>query len=433
MILRPFDANCVIGRHLKLQARAPHAAEDLLGEMDHFGIAEALVVDALARENHPADGNSRVLTAVRGHPRLHPAWSALPHGPVDEQPAPADFLAQMRENRVGALFLYPAQYRFTLSDWCVDAFLEPLAAARVPIFINPNEVGRGGWPADVTDWDAVVALCRRWPELPVVVSEFRIRRTNRLAYRALDACGNLHIELSGYWLHRGIEFITEHWGAQRLLFGSNWPALGQAPALVALTTAEISADDKRRIAGDNLRDLIRWCEPEHPAVELPPPVDEYVAFAQTGERPPDMTFADNHGHLGPHACHYHLPKCDLAGIVADMDRFGVEFVCAFSFSGVFGDERFGNDVVAEAVGRFPDRFVGFTMLNPHRGEADMWRELERCTEMGLRGVKLIPYYQDYPDEGPLIDVACRWADEHRQIILNHNWGSAAQMERLLAT
>jgi predicted TIM-barrel fold metal-dependent hydrolase len=28
-------------------------------------------------------------------------------------------------------------------------------------------------------------------------------------------------------------------------------------------------------------------------------------------------------------------------------------------------------------------------------------------------------------------VACRWAHERRQIILNHDWGSAAQMERFL--
>ena len=50
-----------------------------------------------------------------------------------------------------------------------------------------------------------MALCRRWPALPVIVTENRIRRTRRLIYRALDACDNLHLELSGYYLHRGIE------------------------------------------------------------------------------------------------------------------------------------------------------------------------------------------------------------------------------------
>ena len=61
----------------------------------------------------------------------------------------------------------------------------------------------------------------------------------------------------------------------------------------------------------------------------------------------------------------------------------------------------------------------------------MRRELERCAALGFRGVKLIPHYQSYPDEGPLIDVACEWAHEHKQVILNHNWGSAEQMGRLI--
>ena len=63
----------------------------------------------------------------------------------------------------------------------------------------------------------------------------------------------------------------------------------------------------------------------------------------------------------------------------------------------------------------------------------MLAELERSAALGLRGVKLIASYQGYPTEGPMIDVACQWAHERRQIILNHNWGSAAQLERLVTT
>ena len=432
-LYRVLDATCQVGRHLKWQAGQPQSAGDLIGEMDHFGIAEALVLDCLSRECHPAEGNRRVLEVTANEPRLHPAWAALPHGEPDEQPPPEQMLADMRRHRVGALFLLPGQHRFSLSDWCVDAFLEPLAEARAPVFINPTEIGPSGVPSDATDWDGVVALCRRWPTLPVIVSEYRIRRTSRIMYRALDACPNLHIELSACWLHRCIEYVAENWGAERLIFGSNWPSLGQGQTLAPLTTAELSDADKQRIAGDNLRALMSWCEPEHPQVELPPPADAFVAFAQTGSRPADMTFVDNHGHLGGRASHYHLPCCDLEGIVRDMDRLGVESTCAFCFTGVFGDEQPGNDAVIDAVRRYPDRFVGFTMLNPHRGRDEMLRELERCSAHGLRGVKLIPHYQGYPNEGDLVDVACQWAHDHSQIILNHHWGSPEQMERLVAT
>lgn len=427
------DAHCQIGLHQRAQADSLWSVQDLLSEMDKHGVAEALVVDCLSREFHPDDGNARISRLVADHPRLHPAWAALPHAEADEQPQPADFVDQLREAKAGLCWLYPRQYRFSLQDWCIDRFLEPLADAGVPIFINYNEVGNCGTSPDETDWDAVVALCRRWPTLPVIVTEHRIRRTNRLVYRAFDACPNLRLELSSYWLHHGIEKIVRDWGAERLIFGSNWPRLGHGQTLGNLTCAEISDEDKRRIAGNNLRELIAWCEPEHPAVKLPEPADEFSAFARTGQRPAEMTFADNHGHLGGRSPHYHLPDCHLDGIVAELDRMGVEKVCVFNFSGVYSDETFGNDRVMEAVRRYPDRFVGFTMLNPHRGPEQMLAELERGQAGGLRGVKLIPTYQGYPIEGPNIDIACQWAHDHQQCILNHHWGSPAQMERLVST
>jgi len=425
------DAACVVGRHLKLQAEGLHTAADLLAEMDHFGIAEALVLDSLSLEHHPADGNKRILEVAGSSARLHPAWTLLPPGTFEEQPEPTRLLEQMREHRVGAVWLLPDQYRFSLSGWCMDALLETLAAAHVPVFVRAGIISPPRPDLDLTDWDAIVGLCRRWPRLPVIVSEYRIRASQRSAYRALEACANLHLELSGLWVYRSIEYITRHWGAERLIFGSNWPTFGQGMTLAALTAAEINDEDKRKIAGDNLRRLLSWCEPTHASVQPTPPADRFIEFGRTGQRPPSMRFWDCHGHLGGTFAQHHVPYGSLDQTVAEMDRMGVEKVCAFSFAGVTGDETFGNDVVAEAVRRFPDRFVGFTLLNPHRGRDEMLRELERCAKLGLRGIKLIPFYQDYPREGPLIDVACRWAHDHKQIILNHNWGSPQQVERLV--
>jgi len=428
-----FDAACVVGRHCRLQEGGLHTAADLLAEMDHFGIAEALILDSLSRENHPADGNARILDVAASSPRLHPAWALLPPGIGEEQPDPRRLVEQMRAHHVAAAWLLPGQYGFRLSDWCIDALLEPLAEARVPVFTNPNEIGATGLGMDQTDWDAVVRLCKRWPQLPVIVSEHRIRRSQRLAFRALDACENLHLELSGLWLYRNIEYVTRHWGARRLIFGSNWPTFGQGMTLATLTAAEIDDQDKRKVAGDNLRQLMRWCEPEHPRVEPTPPADAFVQFGRSGERPQEMRFWDCHGHLGGRSSHYYIPDGTLEQTVAEMDRLGVEKVCVFSFAGVMSDEAFGNDIVAEAVRRYPERFVGFALLNPHRGRGAMLDELARCAKLGLRGIKLIPHYQGYPEEGPLIDVACQWAHDHQQIILNHGWGSPAQIERLVCT
>lgn len=428
---RPFDATCMVGRHRVLGVGGLHTVEDLLADMDHHGIAEALVVDCLSRENHPGEGNPRIVEWTRDHPRLHPLWAALPTGEAEGLPRPADLPARMREAGVGALLLCPRQYRFPLSDWCVDALLEPLAEAGVPVIIDGNDLTEPlHW--DYLEWDQIVGLCRRWPTLPVLAREWRIRRSQRTIYRALEACPNLRVELSGYWLYRGVEYITERWGSERLVFGSNWPFLNHGQTLATLTFAEVSDADKERIAGGNLRRLLGWAGFTHPESVLPEPADEFVRLGRTGERPPETRFLDCHGHLGGRMCHYHVPGGDLDETVREMDRLGVETTCVFSFAGVVSDERFGNDLVTDAVRRYPDRFVGFATLNPHRGSDEMRAELARCEAQGLRGIKLITHYQGHPTEHPLIEVACEWANERGWIVLNHDWGSAEWVERLVS-
>ena len=429
---RFFDARCKLGRHMRVAPGDPHTAADLLAEMDHLGIAEALVLDCLSVESSPQPGNPRIVETVCDHPRLHPAWVVQPPG-TDEQPPPDDLVAAMGREHVAAAYILPRQYRFPLTDWCVDELLGPLAAARVPLFISYDEVGPAGEGMDLTDWPEVVALAKRWPELPVVVSEFRIRRGQRTLYRALDACPNLHIELSGYWLHRGVEYLSRTWGSERLIFGSNWPTLGHGLTLATVACAEIDDADKQNIAGDNLRRLIAWSKPRHPDVTPSPAADKLVNWARTGQAPPDVRVYDNHGHIGISSTHYHIPDAELDTIVRELDRFNIEKICVFSLAGVVSDEVHGNDQTIAAVRAHPDRFVGFTLVNPHRGPELMLRELQRCADAGLRGVKLIPSYQGYPEEGPNIDVACQWAHERKQLILNHHWGGPEQMLRLVST
>ncbi|MBL4701652.1 MAG: amidohydrolase family protein [Phycisphaeraceae bacterium] len=430
-----FDSNCVIGKQVRWQPGQLESAEQLLAEMDHYGIAESMVLHAMGRQNHPIDGNREVLKVTANHPRLHPAWTALPAGVVDEQPEPELFLEQMRQNKVGALYLYPNQYKFTLDDWCIDDLLAPLADAGVPVVIDPVESTGGiAYGQDGTDWNALVKLCRRFPNLPVVVSERRIRRSQRTMFKAFEACDNLHIDISAPWLHRCIEFMTDKFGAKRLIFGSHWPDFGQHMTLAMLVHAEISDDDKQQIAGDNWRNMIKWCEPEHPTVTKTPPADEYVRFGRTGEKFEDMQFDDCHAHIGETSAHYYLNDTSTDQLIKLMDSFAINQTCIFNLTGIFCQSEPGNDIVTDAVKRYPERIVGFTLVNPHTGPEEMLAELERGYANGHRAVKLHPSYQGYPENGPNnIDVACQWVHDHQQLILNHYWGNHENMQRLVET
>ena len=138
---------------------------------------------------------------------------------------------------------------------------------------------------------------------------------------------------------------------------------------------------------------------------------------------------DAHTHTGGLSKIYHLPDSSTDEMVAEMDRHGLDLAITFPFSAVTSDFAHGNDIAADAVRRFADKFIGFACLNPHYRD-EIKDELERCRRMGLRGIKLIADYQRYPTDGPNLFPAYEYADEHSWMILNHNWGSPEFLDRL---
>ncbi len=68
-----------------------------------------------------------------------------------------------------------------------------------------------------------------------------------------------------------------------------------------------------------------------------------------------------------------------------------------------------HDVVAAELRKFPDRLIGFCWADPHLGQAAI-DEVRRCArDLGYRGLKLHPVYQqfafDQPVVYPLIEAA----------------------------
>lgn len=428
-----FDACCYIGRHVHMPEGQPETVDEIIDAMDHFGIHEALVVDVLSREANPKAGNERIIERVKTHPRLHPAWAGLmPQS--RELPPPRELVDQMRELGVGALFLFYGQYDIRLEDWGVDALLEALAEARVPVFLCPNNYQRGAGN-DITDWTNVVRICGKFPDLPVVVTENRVYKSQRAVFAALDACPNLKVDLSAIWLHDRIEFICREFGADRLVWGSQLPERYPGVPMMQVNYSKISEADLALIAGGTMRQLLSWNPNFRSAadeVALPEPIDALHRAVRERQDLANEEFYDCHGHIGWSSPHHVVPDT-LDDIVADMDRFGIQACCVFGLEGVFTDETYCNDEVAKAVKAYPDRLLGFTLVNPNHGERLMLAELERGESMGLRGIKLIASYHGYPTEGPLIDGACKFAHDRGWFILNHQWGSAAQIERLCTT
>jgi len=121
---------------------------------------------------------------------------------------------------------------------------------------------------------------------------------------------------------------------------------------------------------------------------------------------------------------YANPKARLSSaedLIASMDRASVDRAVTFGFGWCDMDLcRHDNDYIMEAVRRFPDRLIGFAVVNPASGSAAV-RELERCAAGGLRGIgELMPDGQGFrlDDEAtmaPIVEAAL----EHGMPLLVH--------------
>lgn len=237
-----FDCNCMLGRPSVPVKDSLDGTDAIEAELEYCGIADALVFHYLARDYAPAVGNARLLEEIAGRSRFHPGWVLLPEH-TEEMPD----VAEMLSAGARAVRMYPKvdRHGFSLEDWCSGNVLSELEAHHVPLFLD----------LDQTDWNEVYRLCARHPALPVVITDLAYR-INRHLFPLIAQCQHLCVEISGYQGHAAIEEVCRRFGARRLLYGSRLPLFSPGATIALLAYANISDDEKRMIAGENLRRML---------------------------------------------------------------------------------------------------------------------------------------------------------------------------------
>ena len=419
--VRYLDANVMLGPGEWTGEGPPTTREALIEAMDHFGIHQALVREGVGEIGSAAHANERVLERTSDNPRLLPVWMLLPPY-THESPPPEEMVAQMRERGVAAAWFSHGAFGLPLEKWVFGDMLAPLAEARVPVFFSPIDA-RQGEGADQADWSGLVRVCQAFPDLPVIATEARVYKGQRAMWAALATCPNLHIDISILWPSRSVDYLCREFGPERLVFGTQLPRRTPGAVLMQLNYAGVSPEALAKIAGGNMRELASWNGKTGGAGEdvvFPEPEDALHRAAReradlSGER-----FYDCHGHVGRRN-QRHVCLKDVDELVEEMDKSGVRQCCVFALLGN-GGAAVGNDVTFEAVRRFPDRFIGFTWINPNHGVEAAQREFKRGMDHGMRGVKMLSgiHSGDYGSE--TVEAAIAFADQHGLFVLNHTWG-----------
>jgi hypothetical protein len=211
--------------------------------MKYFKIEEALVYHSVAREYSPMEGNEILMREIKDIATFHPCWVLCPHHTGLMSDAKT-IISMMISRGVKAARLFPMNYDFSLVEWICGDLLSLLEEHRIPVFINIEE----------TNWKEIYEVCNLHPYLPLIITE--VGAQPQYIYPLFERFDNLYLEISCYLINRGIEDISQRFGAKRLIFGSGMPVRDPGSVLTTVRYSDVSEKGKNLIAGGNLRQLL---------------------------------------------------------------------------------------------------------------------------------------------------------------------------------
>ena len=149
----------------------------------------------------------------------------------------------------------------------------------------------------------------------------------------------------------------------------------------------------------------------------------------------DIEILDAHDHIGRWNAFYIPKDGTIEQMVACMDATGIDRVFVTAHAGIGPDYVYGNDIVADAIEKYPDRVWGYVTVNPNYGEDQIPEILRRFAKPGFRGIKLHPGCHGRPIDYFAYAPVYEYADEHKLPMLIHVWGKGdvAAIDRLSVT
>ncbi len=227
------------------KVRQAEYAKDLLAEMDFAGVDEAYVYDVAQYNCHPSLGNDRIIEDVKENKeRLHPTWTVLP-GIAEAGFEPENLFKAMKENDVKALRAFPQRNRYMLDRVTMGETLDIMVEKNIPLYVTP-----------MGNWEHIFNALKEFPNLTAIITNYGLWGSGRYLYPLLRAYKNVYIDTSDFQVLGGFEAVCSKFGAERLVFGSNFPCDNYGGPIAALMGANITMEEKEMIAHKNIERIM---------------------------------------------------------------------------------------------------------------------------------------------------------------------------------
>jgi len=231
--------------------RFAETANDLLKEMDYYGVDEALVFHSRQRDDSPNVGNEMLLEEIKGFERLYGAFAVLPLQ-TGEIGGLEEILGKMREGNIRAFRAFPSEHRFLMTKTALGPLYEFMVERNIPLMISINESSGG-----ISGWFLIEKILSDCPDLTLIVTEHGSWGQDRCFRPLIEKYENLYLDISRYELDGGISDFCAKYGAEKLLFGTGYPWWNPGGPILMLAQADITSREKEMIASGNLTRILR--------------------------------------------------------------------------------------------------------------------------------------------------------------------------------
>ncbi|HRV04674.1 MAG TPA: amidohydrolase family protein [Candidatus Ratteibacteria bacterium] len=243
-----FDVNTFIGRPMNGIFKPAKTGTDLVSEIRSQNISKAITWHILQYECSPEKGNRTLVEEISGHPELYGCWTILP--PQTGEIITKDFFRKMKENKIVALNVFPEWHRFILNRISFGEFLDELIERKIPLLLTMDRA--------CLSWELLYGLMKEFPELTCILCDIGIWGVDRFTWPLLEKFPNFYLETSLLSLEEGgLEATVKRFGAERIVFGTGFPVRYPKAAILQLAYADISDEDKEKIASENLENILQ--------------------------------------------------------------------------------------------------------------------------------------------------------------------------------
>jgi len=242
------DAHCHLGR----TARREWKAEHLIRIMDTYGIDHAIIFPSSNfDENDFSKSNDLIAEAVKEHPDKLTGFARI--NPHKGERAVQELIRSREKLGLKGVKLHPTMEVYPANSRIVHPIMKTATQLRMPVIFHS-----GTPPYALPSQIADVAI--RFPRIPVVMAHMG-KSLETEAIASAKRASNVILETSGASSRIGlIESAVKTLGAERLIFGSDWPCCHPAPEKLKIEVLELSRDEKAAILGKNIMRILSKTE-----------------------------------------------------------------------------------------------------------------------------------------------------------------------------